>query len=370
MFVVMFSYMTEHRLSTCVRTYAKQGAWFYFGSVWANVRLRCTHPSFRLPMLGSFLSTLRRRILQSGAELRIGWGRMVCAGLACALATVIAVTVSLGYARPQTNGQKAGPENAPPPAFEVASLKPAAPSDRRGSMLGGPVTDGPGLFVCTNIPLRSLLLKAWAIPLYQLSGPRSIETERYDITAKIPPGTTKEDLNLMIQNLLAERLGLVVHHETNELRIYEMFIAKGGLKMKEAEQAAEARPTVPASSTPNLTGYKGGNPQLPPGRPQRDEATGRGVTRITARMQGITDVLNMMGSYCGRPVVNKTGLTGRYDYNLVFANDIAGTPDGSSDPAPTFFAAIAQQLGLRLEPARGAIDVLHVDHFNKIPADY
>jgi uncharacterized protein (TIGR03435 family) len=213
-------------------------------------------------------------------------------------------------------------------------------------------------------------LKAWAIPLYQLSGSRSIETERYDITAKVPPGTTKEGLNLMIQNLLAERLGLVVHHETTELPIYEMFIAKGGLKMKEAEQAAEARPTIPASSIPNRMGYKGGNPQLPPGRPQRDEVTGRGVTRVTARMQGITDVLNMMGNYCGHPVVNKTGLTGRYDYNLVFANDLAGTPDGSSDPAPTFFAAIVQQLGLRLEPARGAIDVLHVDHFNKIPADY
>ena len=221
-------------------------------------------------------------------------------------------------------------------------MKPAAPTDRRGSIRGGPGTTDPGLFVCTNIPLRALLLRAWALPAFQRSGPRSIETERYDIVAKVPPGASKDDLNRMIRNLLAERLGLVVHLEKKELPIYEMFIAQGGLKMKEAE---------------------------PPGSPHRDEAAGRGVTRVTARMQSITDVLTMMGTWSGRPVVDKTGLAGQYDYTLVFANDAAGSADSAGDPAPPFLAAIVQQFGLRLESRKGAIDILRVDSFNKVPAE-
>jgi Protein of unknown function (DUF3738) len=114
----------------------------------------------------------------------------------------------------------------------------------------------------------------------------------------------------MLQNLLAERLDLVVHEEGTELAVYKMAIADGGLKMKETDPAAVQ------------TG--------------REEATGLGVSRIVAKAQSMTDVLNMMGNYSGRAVVDKTGLTGRYDYNLVFANDAAGAPEADSQRRSRF----------------------------------
>ena len=111
------------------------------------------------------------------------------------------------------------------PAFEVATLKAAAPSNARGSMRGGVGTSDPGLFVCTNMPLRALILRAWNIPAFQLSGPRSMETARYDISARVPLRATREEFDLMIQNLLAERLHLVLHEEGTERGVYQMAIA-------------------------------------------------------------------------------------------------------------------------------------------------
>ena len=88
--------------------------------------------------------------------------------------------------------------------------------------------------ILENFDLRSLILKAYDIPLYRFSGPESLFDVRFDVTATLPPGTTKEQFLLMQQNLLATRLGLVVHREMKEMPVYELIVAKGGSKLTKA----------------------------------------------------------------------------------------------------------------------------------------
>jgi uncharacterized protein (TIGR03435 family) len=149
---------------------------------------------------------------------------------------------------------------------------------------------------------------------YQLTGPATMDTARYDVVAKMPAGTTVENFRLMLQHLLAERIGLMVHHEPKEMSVYEMVVAKGGLKIKEAEKA-------PEDGTPPPTGHtdKDGFMILPPGRKGAVMSRADGVTRCSARMQTVADVVSMMERFSGRSVIDKSSLTGKYDYKLAFA---------------------------------------------------
>jgi len=199
------------------------------------------------------------------------------------------------------------------PAFEVASVKAAAPAERQ-SASGGPGTGSPGQFNCTGMPLRMLIWRAWNLPPYQLSGPHSIDDAKYDIAVKIPPNTSREAFNLMLQHLLIDRIGLVLRHETQEQTVYELVIAKGGLKMHDPEPApADATPagTSPAAGgRPPVARNKEGN-LLPPGTPRAFATSINGVMRAMGRMQGIAGLANGLAGSLQHPVINKTGLTGK-----------------------------------------------------------
>src|SRR4051812_689501 len=101
------------------------------------------------------------------------------------------------------------------PIFEAASVRPAQTDARaRSSMRGGPGTSDPGQITYTNVMLMSVLLRAYDVKTYQVTGPDWLSSRRYDITAKIPPGATKEQFNRMLQGLLVDRFHLALHHET------------------------------------------------------------------------------------------------------------------------------------------------------------
>src|ERR1017187_7781672 len=120
------------------------------------------------------------------------------------------------------------------PAFEVASVKASASSDR-------PVTrSDPERFSCTHAALRFLIMRAWGVMPYNLSGPSSLDDTYYNIEAKIPPGTSKADSNLMLQRLLVERIGLVVRHKIREQTVYDLMFARGGQRLREPELAVPA----------------------------------------------------------------------------------------------------------------------------------
>ena len=114
--------------------------------------------------------------------------------------------------------------------FEVASVKPAPPPSGnmiRIGMGGGPGTPDPGRLNYEFVNLRMVLGEAYGVKSYQISGSSLLDTERFNMTAKVPPGTTKEQFRVMLQNLLADRFGLKLHREKKDLQAYSLVVGKG-----------------------------------------------------------------------------------------------------------------------------------------------
>jgi uncharacterized protein (TIGR03435 family) len=226
------------------------------------------------------------------------------------------------------------------------------------------------------------MLRAYGIKAYQLSAPAWLDNEKFDIVAKIPPETTQEQFASMLQNLLVERFGMKVRHETRDLSGYELVIAKGGVKMQESVKATgqplAAEP--PANGTPTVatTKDKDGTTQLAPGRAGAIVfMVAPGHMRYSARLETMAQLVQFSENRTGNPVVDVTGLTGTYDFNLDFAS--AGQsgpasaassrpPDTVDDPTPPFIVAI-QTLGLKLEPKKIPMDVIVIDHIEKVPTE-
>jgi uncharacterized protein (TIGR03435 family) len=118
--------------------------------------------------------------------------------------------------------------------FEVVSIKPTEP-DPRGysvSSRGGPGTNDPGLFTCENYSLMGLITRAYDIPSYRVTAPEWAQLLKYNVSAKIPAGATKEQFLIMLRNMLAERFKLTLHRDKKEMQMYELVVAKGGAKLK------------------------------------------------------------------------------------------------------------------------------------------
>jgi uncharacterized protein (TIGR03435 family) len=255
--------------------------------------------------------------------------------------------------------------------FEVASVKPSGTQSIRGSD-GGPGTHDPERFTFQRADLRDLIFNAYLTTRVddyqqQISGPGWIDTEEYDIAVKIPPGTSKQQFQRMLQNLLAERFKLVVHHDTKVLPVYELVVVKGGPKLKESAETPDA--VAPSDGPPAVD--QDGFPVLPAGRPGMANRSGPGpFSHWTARQQSIAALADAMSSpnAAGRRVVDKTGLTGKYDFTLYYEMRFAGVPPAADDkPAPILLDAVQQQLGLRLVVGKAPFDVVVVDHAERVP---
>jgi uncharacterized protein (TIGR03435 family) len=275
------------------------------------------------------------------------------AGIMLSLAAVLGVSGAL-------NGQTPDAK----PAFEVASIKPSAkPTSQRirVSIDGGPGTNDPTLLECRNCSVSMLMMRAYDVKYYQLSGPGSRSEELFDITARIAEGTTKEQLRLMLQNLLADRLKLTLHREIREMQTYLLVVAKKGPKIN-ASTAGRAL-----------------NPSLAP------SGTGMAVIDGQVRMRGIGESMEQFSSWLANQldlqVIDSTGLKGKYDFSLYWAADsvrgalapVAGAEasapltGGRGDSGPTLFDALQSQLGLKLEQKKGPVEIIVVDHVEKTP---
>jgi uncharacterized protein (TIGR03435 family) len=232
------------------------------------------------------------------------------------------------------------------PVFEVASIKPAAPPAGRGPgtlgrMLGGPGQPDPELFRCNNCNIPLLITRAYDIKSYQLTSPGWMETVRFDISARVPAGATKEQFNLMLQNLLAERFKLAIRRDRKEIQVYELVVGKGGIKFHESGDA-NARP---------FTSYRIG-------------AIIGTRSKLDAFCSGLSVLLD-------RPVFNETNLAGFYDFELHFdpnTTQSGGVP-GQQYDQPSIFTAFQEQMGLKLEPKTRQIDVVVVDRAEKVPTE-
>lgn len=262
------------------------------------------------------------------------------------------------------------------PEFEVASVKPAAPADgplarmsRFGPMAemigfsGGPGSSDPGRITYTGVTLKMLLVRAYQVRPYQISGPDWLETERYDILAKLPPNTDGPKLSLMLQKLLTERFQITLHREMRELSVYAVTVAKNGPKLKPALPAKhQDRAEILADLTEKVSAQKDVMKQrgfLPFSR-------GLGLDRatVTAFAQSLSSSLNL-------PVIDMTHLEGLYSFDLHWVADearVSGRVD-DVDTGPTIFAAVQEQLGLKLEPGKSPIEILVIDKANRAPTE-
>jgi uncharacterized protein (TIGR03435 family) len=231
--------------------------------------------------------------------------------------------------------------------FKDASITPAVPHQVTGcigTMCGGPRTDDPS-FCYLVIPLISVIEWAYGKESFQIFGGPSWVTslsnsDRFDVVAQVPPGTSDAQFAVMLQNLMVDRLGFKVHHEIRNFPIDILTIAPGGPKLKE----------------------------MPKTKPSGDVRGGSRDHRHTLSTDGVVPMETLVGSLkhaLNEVVVDKTGLTGMYTFSLEWSDAPAG--DGASQ-LPGLAAALERDLGLRLEKNSQDFDVLVIDHVERVPA--
>ncbi len=232
-----------------------------------------------------------------------------------------------------------GQPSAAPLKFEVASVKRAEG--------GGPVGDiprnldtSPGHFAMRNAPLRYYLEWAYDLKDYEVTGPDWIKADdRFDITAKAAGPAPEDQVRRMLQTLLTERLQMKLHRETKDLSVYVLVPGKGEPKVKE--------PTD--DSQPSLGG--------------------RGPTAAFFHKQPISRFTFMLTRRMDRPVLDKTGLKGVYDFSV----DLSGLGFNGKEPedpnAPSIFTTVQRDLNLKLESRKEPIEILVIDYANKVPTE-
>jgi uncharacterized protein (TIGR03435 family) len=248
--------------------------------------------------------------------------------------------------------------------YEVASIK-LDQSDHSSAMTNNP----PDGLVATNASLLGLIQNAFGVLNFQVLGaPDWLSSERYVIDAKMDAATAdalqklnREDRILarqqMLQALLADRLKLTVHRETRELPVYFLVVAKNGSKLQQAK---------PGDTYGSGVAGRGG--VMGPGM---STSASRFSSNITAHGIPISALIPSLARPLGRPVLDRTGLTGNFDFTLKFATDrpgpddtLNGQPMPNSD-LPFLFEAIQQQLGLKLESGKGPVEVIVIDHVER-----
>lgn len=262
-------------------------------------------------------------------------------------------------------GSQAENAGAKAPAYDVISIKP-----HKGDNSGARVTSPHGNLSLVNLQLILLIEIAYGMTDYRISGePGWVGSDRFDVEAKmdeeaaaafekLPKEQQETQRQMMVQALLADRCKLKVHHETKMLPAYALVIAKGGLKLKEAD------PNNTYAS--GIKGQAGGSGAVM----MRIMVMGPGY-KLTAQAIPISRLVGQLSVMVRGPVVDKTALKGKYDITLEWAPDQRAAPpdeNGSlpqGESGPSIFAALQEQLGLKLESTKSPMDTIVIDHIEK-----
>ena len=218
---------------------------------------------------------------------------------------------------------------AQPPQFEVASVKLVEP--RMGShAVGLRVEHGTATLQAATV--RQIIVQAYAVQrVLVIGGPTWYDDDQYDILAKAAtPDATPTEISTMLQNLLADRFHLTVHRATREITVYSLTVGKNGAKL-----------TAPLADEASNVAF---------------DDTGA----IIFKNATLAGLVNTLANTLDLPVVDKTGLTGRYNFKVNLSRDPSG---------PSLFTAIEEQLGLKLESVKAPVEVLQVDHVERPSAN-
>jgi len=244
------------------------------------------------------------------------------------------------------------------PTFEAASIKPMPIVPGGGSvkwLRGGPGTDDPTRIDYQGVSLIDLICKAYAVEYYQIVGPNWLRVERYYIAATVAPGSTEKQLQVMLRNLLSERFKVRLHRDLKEIESYVLTVAKGGPKLKtHLDSPPDDKPQSFGSKT-DSDGY--------PVIPREGLAAINGRARMKFPDTGVDRIANLLSLQLGSPVIDHTGLTGKYDFDLFWSTQ---APDADVS-GPDLVSAVRQQLGLNIERRKAPVEVLVVDQAEKTP---
>lgn len=260
--------------------------------------------------------------------------------------------------------------------FEVASIKPAAPMQMNEMRIQMRTDEGMLRYV--NVSLKDCIRVAYKVKEFQIDGPDWLGNTRFDITAKFPEGATEDNVPEMLQALLAERFKLALHRTPKEHNILALVAGKDGTKLKPA-----------AIQVPDAAAPGGGNTPARGGAPRAGmimiemEPSGAHMKMPASTLANLADAISR---FTERPVVDMSGIEGRYEFDLVFSPEtvrgvrmMGGPPpgagmdhpapaEGSSEQGGTIYDAV-QQYGLKLEPRKAPLDVLTIDHIEKTPTE-
>jgi uncharacterized protein (TIGR03435 family) len=233
----------------------------------------------------------------------------------------------------------------PQARFDVASIKSSKLSGEGRNRES--VTANPGTLTMRNVTLKSALQWSYSMKEYQVSGPAWIGDERYDISAKAADAAPEQQLRAMLQNLLADRFKVVLHHEKKDLPFYALLVAKSGSKL------VRGNPDGASVLEPKGTGLSAKDTSL-------SEAADL-MTQIATR-------LNLP------PIIDKTGLKGRYNFTIDASDFLQSVRAGNVEPDPNSIVTgvieiLKEQLGLTAELRKGPTDVVIVDRAEKLPTE-
>jgi uncharacterized protein (TIGR03435 family) len=275
--------------------------------------------------------------------------------------TRIALTLGVSLTLSAISTGQAG-QKRERPAFDVASVR----ENRSGGDQGMLLPQGSQLNA-QNYRLRLLIQFAYRVQPFELvGGPDWIDSARFDVTAKAPfepkrapVGDPPGEMEQMVQTLLAERFKLQVHRETREMPIYALVLARRDGQMgprlrREADVCAASRNATARGEKP---------PEIPTradGRPACGMMGGGG--RFFAGGVTIARLASALSPQAARVVVDRTGLSGYFEADIEFSPDAL---TNAASERPSFFTALEEQLGLRLEPARAPVDVLVIDRVER-----
>jgi len=235
------------------------------------------------------------------------------------------------------------------PKFEVASVK------RTERCFTGNSSIDPGSVTLKGLPLKGVLMEAFKVKMDQIEGPSWMDTDCFEISAKIPQGVAADQLPAMLQALLAERFKLVAHKEDRPRSGYALVVDKGGPKVKENDPKSNF---MGKDAKPGLTLYG---------------AAGYGRLKGVMTMAKLVSNLSRQGY---GPVEDATGLIGNYEVDLTWTPDKPAAPDAATTPvgdmpAPetSLFTALRESLGLKLERRSVQVQYLVVDRIERTPTE-
>jgi len=228
----------------------------------------------------------------------------------------------------------ASAQNTKRPSFEVASVKLNLTGSGNNNTTGDP-----GQLVITNLALDRLIQMAFGVSPAEISGPDWLSSVHVDITAKYPADSTDEDRGGMMETLLEDRFKLAVHRETRQLQGYALVVAKKGFRLQPLKDDCR-----------QSAGHSGGP-----------------VESLEARCVSMDNLAMRLGIYTASRVENKTGIEGNFSFRLKWSREQPKSTD--LDAPPTLFDVLPEVLSLRLQPQKVSVDMIVVDHIERVPTE-